>query len=84
MVIDLVAWSDLVAHLVAGASGRRSGRGRCGHLKLSHRYPPLRQNYIAINIFRKHTLQHKSSKLDNSGETEERTIVRALFVAANL
>ena len=22
----------LVAHLVAGASGRRSGRGRCGHL----------------------------------------------------
>ena len=25
--------SHLVAHQVAGASGRRSGRGRCGHLK---------------------------------------------------
>ena len=30
---NLVAGSDLVAHLVAGASGRRSGRGTCGHLE---------------------------------------------------
>ena len=30
---NLVTWSDLVAHQVAGASGRRSGRGRCIQLK---------------------------------------------------
>ena len=29
---DQVTWSDLVAHQVAGASGRRSGHGRCVHL----------------------------------------------------
>jgi len=33
LVTNLVAGIDLVAHLVAGASGRRSGRGRCGHLQ---------------------------------------------------
>ena len=32
LVGHLVARSDLVGHLVARASGRRSSRGRCGHL----------------------------------------------------
>ena len=32
LVTNLVARRYLVAHLVAGASGRRSGCGRCGHL----------------------------------------------------
>ena len=30
---NLVVWRDLVAHLVTGALGRLSGRGRCVHLK---------------------------------------------------
>ena len=38
LVTNLVAGSDLVAHLVAGASGRQSGHGRCGHLRFKVRH----------------------------------------------
>ena len=56
---------DLVAHQVAGASGRRSGRGRCGHLQYlqQYSYPCVTNPILPSDDKLKAALQKAETKL---------------------